>query len=234
LKGSATSLDENTEAGRKNQEWLLSQITLANQHAQAVEKQTGSIDDATAALFGDEDALRKAALAAGLNKDQVDALITKYEALPKDVKTTVTADTNQAQAALDAVSSVIHTINGQKVSIPISVLDATHGLTGHGEAPTPGKASGDAYWGGGTLWAGENGPERITLPKGSKIDSAQASKAPVVDNEAVVVELQGLRADLARLTVQHAQSVDQSVRGAAQEGARTSAFLAGRTSRVDQ
>jgi len=36
-------------------------------------------------------------------------------------------------------------------------------------------ALGTSYWGGGETWVGEHGPEKVTLPKGSKVNDHQSS-----------------------------------------------------------
>ena len=38
-----------------------------------------------------------------------------------------------------------------------------------------GNALGTSYYGGGETWVGENGPEKVTLPKGSKVQDHQSS-----------------------------------------------------------
>lgn len=103
LDENSRSLNTSTDAGRKNEEAILSRIQAINAHVTAVYKQTGSTQAATTATNNDEAALRKAATAAGLNKDAVDALIKKYGIVPKDVATKITADTTQAFNALKTV-----------------------------------------------------------------------------------------------------------------------------------
>lgn len=43
-----------------------------------------------------------------------------------------------------------------------------------------GNASGSDYWTGGVTWVGENGPEKVYLPEGSRIQTAQESRAETV------------------------------------------------------
>lgn len=43
-----------------------------------------------------------------------------------------------------------------------------------------GNASGTDYWAGGVTWVGENGPEKVYLPEGSRIQTAQESRAETV------------------------------------------------------
>lgn len=43
-----------------------------------------------------------------------------------------------------------------------------------------GNASGTDYWTGGVTWVGENGPEKVYLPEGSRIQTAQESRAETV------------------------------------------------------
>jgi hypothetical protein len=106
-KTNGHSLDENTAKGRANKESLLDLITQANAHSAAVLQQTGSVNAATGALKSDESAIRNAATAAGLNKTQVDKLITSYAAVPSDVSTKVKANIKQAQDQITVLEDQI-------------------------------------------------------------------------------------------------------------------------------
>lgn len=53
-------------------------------------------------------------------------------------------------------------------------LDVSHNTTANGMRAGR-NALGTNYWGGGETWVGEHGPEKITLPKGTKIQDHQSS-----------------------------------------------------------
>jgi hypothetical protein len=119
-KTNGHSLDENTAKGRANKESLLDLITQANAHSAAVLAQTGSVNAATGALKSDETAIRNAATAAGLNKTQVDKLITSYAAVPSDVSTKVKANIKQAQDQITILEDQISTLQLQSHIITIT------------------------------------------------------------------------------------------------------------------
>jgi hypothetical protein len=103
-----------------NRQALLSAIQTINDHATAVYDQTGSVESATGAMQRDESQLRRSAIAAGLNKDQVDKLITRYAAVPGDVKTDLQANVDPAQAAIQKFKAGM-TDPANKAKIPVGV-----------------------------------------------------------------------------------------------------------------
>lgn len=165
LKGNGSSLGENTAKGRANKEWLLSQIDAVNQHSSSVLKQTGSVNKATAALGSDEAALRRAAVAAGLNKTEVDALIRKYAAVPSKVQTLVDAQTAAAQRKIRDLQYALDRLRGKVISVDI--YQTTHQV---------GPAAGGhlAHASGGFLsegWntAGEGSATELMYKSGSQV-----------------------------------------------------------------
>ena len=52
-------------------------------------------------------------------------------------------------------------------------------------------AAGTDYWRGGTTWVGENGPELVSLPRGSRIMSASES-AGAVGGQYITINVQGI------------------------------------------
>jgi hypothetical protein len=168
LKGNGSSLSENTAKGRANKEWLLSQIDAVNQHSSSVLKQTGSVNKATAALGSDETALRRAAIAAGLNKDEVDALIRKYAAVPSKVQTLVDAKTEAAQRKIRDLQYALDRLKDKIISV--DVYQTTHqvGPAAGGHLKQAGASGISSAIGGRTL-VGELGPEIVDLPRGSRV-----------------------------------------------------------------
>lgn len=152
LKGNGSAINDNTVKGRANQEWVLDQIRAINSHVEAVGKQTGSVEKATGALATDTAQLRVAAAAAGLNKDQVDALIKTYAATPKQVSTTISASTTAAQKKVKELQAQIDALKGRTIIIEI----APHSTLPNGALAGAGKLAQAA--GGGTV-GGHGGPK---------------------------------------------------------------------------
>jgi TP901 family phage tail tape measure protein len=98
VKQNGTSLDDNTDAGRKNEEAIIASIKAAQAHAVAMQQAGASAANAGQHFLADEAALRKQALAAGLSKDQVDALIKKYGQVPASVMTEIKLEKDAATA----------------------------------------------------------------------------------------------------------------------------------------
>src|SRR6266568_1064473 len=168
LKGNGSSLSDLTSKGRANREWLLGQIHAVNDHAAAVGKQTGSVRKATDALASDEAQLRRAALAAGLNKHQVDALIRTYEATPKQVATIIKADTASASAKIRSLQAQLDHLRGK--DIVINTIQSFHTI-GAPNAGAGGKLairdSGGPVVGGTPYLIGLNRRPEIFVPEQS-------------------------------------------------------------------
>lgn len=103
LSDNSGNLDIHTAKGLADQQAIIQMIQAANQHADAVFKQTGSLDAANKALQDDEDRMYDAADAAGVNKDKVHDLIGQYAAVPGNVSTVFTANTDVAAAKVAAL-----------------------------------------------------------------------------------------------------------------------------------
>jgi TP901 family phage tail tape measure protein len=197
-----TSLDENTDSGRKNQEWLLAQIKSVNDSAEAQFKAGDTLDQVTGKMGVNEDALRRAAYAAGFNKDQVDAMIQKYAAVPSDVNTDVQLQTSQAFANAEAIKAELASIQKSidvNVNVTINRFDKGNILNGIGA-----NAAGTDNWRGGWTWVGEQGPELVNLPAGSKVldnnKSTRMTQQSSTQPAGPTQDLTGLHADLAQLT----------------------------------
>lgn len=66
-------------------------------------------------------------------------------------------------------------------------------------------ASGDVNWRGGVTWVGENGPEKVYLPQGSQILSAQESRMSGGDTYYITIEAHTLQEfeDVVRIAREH-------------------------------
>lgn len=91
LKEGKRTLDINTQAGRENKEALLNQVDAINDVRDANIANGMSLGDANKIYDQQLSQLRKTLLSLGYNKQQVDALITAYKNVPKNVSTEVAA-----------------------------------------------------------------------------------------------------------------------------------------------
>lgn len=70
----------------------------------------------------------------------------------------------------------------QKVTVETDYVKARMGGGIPGSRPIPGNAQGTNYWEGGLTWVGEQGPEIVELPRGSKIHSNEKSMDMINNN----------------------------------------------------
>ncbi|PZS15525.1 MAG: hypothetical protein DLM57_12470 [Pseudonocardiales bacterium] len=90
--------------------------------ANAQVKANVKVDVMTATMGKNEAALRKAAVAAGFNAVQVDALIKKYAAVPATVKTILGADSTPALTAAETVRAKLDALKVQRTAL-VKLLD---------------------------------------------------------------------------------------------------------------
>jgi hypothetical protein len=108
VKDNGTGLDDNTEAGRKNNQSLLDLASSVTDLAAKQAAAGASADDLTGTMQVGRDAFISAAEAAGATADQASALADKYGLIPADVKTTITAlGTTAAISGAAAVKSAL-------------------------------------------------------------------------------------------------------------------------------
>lgn len=94
IKGNKKTLDENTEAGRQNVGAILQQIQALDAKRQAdIAAGNGTktaTDKANAAYAAQVASLRAVLVQMGLTAAEVDALIAKYQQIPRSISTTIT------------------------------------------------------------------------------------------------------------------------------------------------
>lgn len=94
IKDNKKTLDEHTQAGQQNVQAILSQIQVLEQKREAdIAAGNGTVEateKADAAYASNVQALRAVLIQLGLAPAAVDALIAKYEQIPKNITTTVT------------------------------------------------------------------------------------------------------------------------------------------------
>ncbi|MFF2954338.1 phage tail tape measure protein [Kitasatospora sp. NPDC057965] len=84
------ALDITTEKGRKVKGAILDAASAAQAHAEAVQKQTGSTEQAMIVLGQDVDALKQVMKQAGFTKEQIDSLTSAYAQVPAAKQTQIT------------------------------------------------------------------------------------------------------------------------------------------------
>jgi hypothetical protein len=110
------TLAQNNATGRANREVIVQAIQAANDHAQAVANQTAKtrglvagLRAGSADLAAHEGAIRRAAAAAGLDKNQVDALIRSLGRIPRNVRSNI--QLTGAQLAANQAATIRDTLN---------------------------------------------------------------------------------------------------------------------------
>ena len=86
-------------------------------------------------------------------------------------------------------------------NMPASAVPDDVGYYGGYNPALPGNAAGDTNWRGGLTWVGEQGPELVSLPQGSRIYSNPESEriAAGTDTRAIESLLSGITAKLQRI-----------------------------------
>lgn len=172
VKENGTTLSENTTEGRANKSMLLDLIQQVNSHAAAVGQQTGSANKAAVALDRDEKAMRAAAVAAGFNAREVNALIRKYAAVPRDVRTTVRANTGPAKAAIDDLRRYYQSL--AHITLAVNTPQGRRNATALFDIRS--NAQGTGFFDGVFTRINELGQEVARLPDGSVVfPGAQAA-----------------------------------------------------------
>lgn len=128
LLKNGTTLDLNTEAGRKNRDALSAAAQGALDHAVAVANETGSIQAGNDVLAAHVLQLLAVLGQLGLNRDEAMAYIAQLGLTPETLTTLVNLDTGQANAKLDELQR--------------KARDIFASLNPFGGGPAPGKALG--------------------------------------------------------------------------------------------
>jgi hypothetical protein len=175
LKEGEKTLDTSKQAGIDNNEVILHQIELAEQARQQAIKTGGdtaqAIDEANQKYAENVERIRAAAIAAGFDKDKVDALIASLGALPPDTKANVTVNGLSSSLAQGiSLGNALNRIDGQDYQANVYVYYHTKGQALNAPQRTggiPHAATGGAQ--GRDTLVGEEGPEIVRLPSGSTV-----------------------------------------------------------------
>jgi hypothetical protein len=201
LKENGRTLDINTAKGRANKSALLDLAKAAGEQSRKTLEAGGSMSTASKQIDtartkfiklamqmngGNRKAAEDMANKFGLTKDAVRAMNGEINKTPPAKKTTVTVPTQPATRQAQSIRAEIAAIKGKTVPITLSVgasmssaarsLIAGVGGIGHLVAHA-GNARGTASWRGGLTWVGEQGPELVKVPGGSRIYDANTSQA---------------------------------------------------------
>ncbi|MGW1057628.1 hypothetical protein [Micromonospora rubida] len=117
LRDGKRSLDANTDAGKKNRTEVLDQIDRIKDLRKARLGQDESMDSVNAKYQKEIASIRAKLTALGYEKSEIDALIGRYEKIPDQVSTKVSADTIQAERNLADVRDLIARIRNKTVVI---------------------------------------------------------------------------------------------------------------------
>lgn len=108
LRSGARTLSINTAEGRANTKSLLASIEVARRVRDANLARGQSLDLVNAKYASDIEGLRAAAVAAGFNKRQVDALVGAYRRIPDEVVTEIKATGASSAAASARVAAAAY------------------------------------------------------------------------------------------------------------------------------
>lgn len=205
LKDGAKTLDLTKQAGIDNNKTIMEQVdALERQRQQAIETSDGTVaaqDKANAAYDAGIERIKKTAHELGFTDSQVNQLIASLGAVPSS--TTTNVRTPGLASGLEqgiALGNALNRIDGRVVYAQVHVSTAMSGITagilqGMGRrsgGPTSRAATGGPRDGG--VWVGEDGPEWVTLPTGSMVNSKATSNQMAAQSRAgggggTVVEL---------------------------------------------
>jgi hypothetical protein len=171
------SIDQNSAKGRVNREVLVAAIKAANDHAQAIADQTAKTHTLAAAVKAGsadfkahEDAIKRAAHAAGLDDAAVAALIKKLGKVPKTVVTAVNVR-DKASAQLTTIKQNIAALKSKQIDITTYIknviLPTVRTPSGSHDSRNPNaRAVGGPVTGGRTYLVNELGQELFVSAAG--------------------------------------------------------------------
>jgi hypothetical protein len=162
VEKNGTSLNENTVKGRENANMLLDRVETALDNAKADLENGKSLDVVRGKYEKNIDQLRRAAIKAGLNRDEVDKLIGSYDKMPEEIRTEIEQEiTASVTVSLRSDGSqVIATRNGNRRAY----LD------------TGARANGGAVRAGGAYRVGEFGPELFVPSTSGRVVNATTAR----------------------------------------------------------
>jgi TP901 family phage tail tape measure protein len=168
-----TSLDQGTKFGRDNAAAIRKAASAALLHAQAVYQQTGSVQKSLDVLKQDRQRLIDAAVAAGLNKDEVVKLANAIYGIPANKHSKVTVNTAQAAYNVSYLKHQMDALRDKRINIDTylrTVILPDVNDPAHTRQPSPVRTRGDKDGGeiphlaGGGEVRGRGGPRSDKVP----------------------------------------------------------------------
>jgi TP901 family phage tail tape measure protein len=117
VKDNGTTLDISSEKGRTVKSAFLDSAKAAQEYAQSVADQRGSVEAGNAVLEQSIGALRRTMDQAGFTDSQIKELIGTYAQLPPKTQTQIIAETRNAMADLEAVQAKVKSTKGKTVTV---------------------------------------------------------------------------------------------------------------------
>lgn len=180
LKENGATLDITTEKGRENQAALddIAQSTWVV--IESMQENGATQEDLQATMATSRERFIGVATSMGLSREAAEKLADQLGLIPKDVRTTVTVESQEAQRRAQAILDKIREIDGSTATFTIygvtrNTTDGTRVNAGQGNQVE--RASGGPVTGGVTYLVGENGPEYFTAPATGMIRNHAASRA---------------------------------------------------------
>ncbi|PSK96703.1 TP901 family phage tail tape measure protein [Haloactinopolyspora alba] len=182
IEENGTTLDVTTEKGRKNQAALDEIASSSLDLVSALADQGASEKRLQKVMANSRASFIKTARRMGLTKGQARALADQLGLIPGNYRATISAQDNASDKIEDAVWW-LKDFDGREATATMTTVQRTireiwnsptSGIPGQF---TPGNATGTRNWRGGLTWVGEEGPEIVSLPRGSDIYSNAESRA---------------------------------------------------------
>lgn len=166
FKENGKTLDDNTEKGRANKDQVISTAEAIQKHIATMAEQGETVRAQRGAMRDHVADLRDIGENAGLTDRQIDKLIRRYGLVPKNIKTTVTANTSGAESALDRLIARAVSLENRKISLQV------------GSVPMRGRNRGGQVGGG----YGTHDTEPTMLTRGEIVQQVPAVKKWGPDN----------------------------------------------------
>lgn len=173
------TLDLTTEKGRDNQSALNDLADTTYGVIEAMRAQGATAGEVQQYMTGARQSFIDHAVAMGMDADQAAVLANKLGLIPGNYNARVTAETGGARAELASFQGLLNRIFNRTYSVAANVFTQTAAAFGHASggvtSGTWGAATGGARH--SSTMVDEAGPELISLPNGSNVMTAGATRA---------------------------------------------------------
>lgn len=113
IKDNGTTLDLHTDKGRSNREALRALVSAANDHTEAVFRESGSVKDANAVAARHREELRAVGDRLGVNRGKVGEYADAIRKVPKRIRTKADVDTAAATAAISRLEQRLNNLRNR-------------------------------------------------------------------------------------------------------------------------